>query len=171
MSSLRSKRAFCDRFRVVWMVIFSRQVFFCFCFFGWGRGAAELQELSFCKHDLCVPGDVQLPLEVFWRSHSDACPPPLRLSWPWFRLDVEHARKHEGKGLSVQRILFFYYYSFSLSFHYHLVGRRLSFCFGTHSLHTVGKSLNKKKKYFFFIIGNYKTIITLCVTNVQRKKS
>lgn len=102
---------------------------------------AELQELSSCKHDLHArrrSAATESLLKV-----SQRCLPLLSdLVDPDLRLDVKHARKHEGKGLSVQRILFFYYYSFSLSFHYHPVGRRLSFCFGTHSLHTVGKSLN-----------------------------
>lgn len=133
----------------------------------WGGGGGQSFRSWASVSTTCEPGDVQLPLKAFWRSHSDASPSSqIQLTLTKIK---QHARKHEGKGLSVQRILFFYYYySFSLSFHYHPVGRRLSFCFGTHSLHTVGNHLIKK---YFFIIGNYKTIITLCVTNVQRKKS
>ena len=114
------------------------------------EGVAELQELSFCKSILCAARRSAATESLFkvsqWRR------PPLLsdLVDPDSDLDVEHVRKHEGKGLSVQRILFFYYYSFSLSFHFHPVGRRLSFCLGTHSLHTVGKSLNKNKKNLFY---------------------
>lgn len=118
-------------------------------------GGTGFQELSSCNHGL----------ETRRRSAateglSSVTPPPASFS-------LMTVRKHGGNGFGVSRMLFSCYNTFSLSFHYHLVGRRLSSCFGTHSLHTVGESLNKNT---FFIIGNYKTIITLCVVNVQRKK-
>lgn len=55
-------------------------------------------------------------------------------------------------------------------FQYHPVGRggALSAA-ATHSLHTVGKSLKIKED--FFILANCKTIVTLCVKNVQRKEN
>lgn len=89
-----------------------------------GEGRAELQELSFWKLDPKL-GDFEL--KVYWRCPH---PPthPLRFSWRW--CNKQHARKHEGDGLSVQRMYWFYSESFSLSFHSHPVGRRLSFCFG-----------------------------------------
>lgn len=63
------KCTFWDRFRAVWMVTFSRE--------------AELQELSFCKHDL-------------WARRCSAAiesltvmpPPPLTVSWPWLKFVV-----------------------------------------------------------------------------------
>lgn len=67
--------------------------------------------------------------------------------------------------VGVQRILFFYNYSFII-ISLPAVGSRGSSA-SAHSLLSVGETLNKD----FFIIANYKTIITLCVTNVQRKKS
>jgi len=71
----------------------------------------------------------------------------------------------EGKELGVW--CFILYSSFLHHFTTTMYSRRLLFFLLAHtSLQTVGKSLKK----YFFIIGNFKTIITLCVTNVQRKK-
>lgn len=53
-----------------------------------------------------------------------------------------------------------------LSFHYQHVGRRPSFRF--FRLHTAPTHRRKSLKLLFY--NNFKTIITLCVTNVQRKK-
>lgn len=123
---------FCDRFRVVWMVILSRQEV------RRGRSFRSWASVS-RRRSAATESLTAIPL------------PPLTFSWPWLRFVVasimlENTRE---KGSVSRGFLFFYYYSFSLSFHYHPVGRRLSFCFGTHSLHTVGKSLNKKKILFY----------------------
>lgn len=106
-----------------------------------------------------VSEDAPVPVKRLLRF---GCGPFLRLSLRWWSLDVAHARKHEGKGLRV----YYHYFYYSLSFHYQHVGRRASF--RLLSFHTPPTHRRKSLKLLFY--NNFKTIITLCVTNVQRKK-
>jgi len=77
-------------------------------------------------------------------SHSNAYP-HLTFTLPWLISSVVSVTlgNVRERCLVSRGFCFLLLFTFSLSFHYHLVGRRRSLCFGTHSLHTVGKSLNK----------------------------
>lgn len=122
-----------------WMIFFlNRQVWGQHSFRSWASESVS-----------CEPGDAQLPLNVFFQV-SLRCLPLLSDSVdPDSSLDVvSNVLKNRREKGSVSRGLKFICYSFLLSFHYHPVGRRLSFCSGTHSLHTVGKSLNKKTLFY-----------------------